>query len=486
MLYSLADVLAVAKTHPFYSDAKYPPTDEAIRAAREKASIQNSQPNYLSRSLIKPLFNLFPFTQQETSTLTPGEAELKARPLLHKHDLYDVIEKLVNDVSPENTYRRNVYTSVTGGGSTLSRPLFFATDALENRRHRAYFGEFLNKTGLIESGDWVVTIHCGGSLYRSLDLTLETMENAGASVLAAGSYSKPFETVDLLKEFNVNVLTGDGSQIMAVIHYISTLKKEDMEKIKLNKVIYTSEALTVAQKAHIYDVLGPVKICSVLGSAEAGPYGVSTPELTPSEPGATYNDFIIDTRMTLIEILPIDYAENKDIPVPDLLPEGETGVIAQTVLTRLRNPVVRYVTGDVGSLHPLPEQTRSQIPQSDLPYLRVLRLHGRDRRFSFMWDGFDTRFDNLATLLSEEQYGVLQWQVILSKMEPSLEAFLEIRLLCKEDEACRQAALARLNTFLNIYPPNAHKFKVTFVDGLNGFELSKTGQKVIKFIDRSA
>ncbi|KAM0232071.1 hypothetical protein ACHAPO_008105 [Fusarium lateritium] len=73
---------------------------------------------------------------------------------------------LVNDVSPENTYRRNVYTSVTGGGSTLSRPLFFATDALENRRHRAYFGEFLNKTGLIESGDWVVTIHCGGSLYR--------------------------------------------------------------------------------------------------------------------------------------------------------------------------------------------------------------------------------------------------------------------------------------------------------------------------------
>jgi hypothetical protein len=132
----------------------------------------------------------------------------------------------VNDTSSENTYRHNVYTSVTGGGSTLSRPLFFATDALENRRHRAYFGEFLKKVGLIEHGDWVVTIHCGGSLYRylkvqarlmrsatltrhrSLDLTLETMENAGASVLAAGSYSTPAETVSLLQEFNVNVLTG--------------------------------------------------------------------------------------------------------------------------------------------------------------------------------------------------------------------------------------------------------------------------------------
>ncbi|QPC60531.1 hypothetical protein HYE67_002762 [Fusarium culmorum] len=484
-LYSLTDVLVVAKTHPFYSDAKYPPNDEAIRVAREKASGQNSQPNYISRSLIKPLFNLLRLTSRGTSSLTPEEAELKARPLLHKQDLYDVIERLVNDISPENTYRHNVYTSTTGGGSTLSRPLFFATDAMENRRHRSYFGDFLSKTGLIERGDWVVTTHCGGSLYRSLDLTLETMENAGASVLAAGSYSKPAETVSLLKEFNANVLTGDGSQIVSVVHYISTLK-EDRDKIKLNKIIYTSEALTVAQKAHIYDVLGPVKICSVLGSAEAGPYGVSTPELTPSEPDATYNDFIIDTRMTLIEILPLDYAENKEIPVPELLSEGETGVIAQTVLTRLRNPVVRYVTGDVGSLHPLPEETRSQIPPSDLPYLRVLRLHGRDRRFSFMWDGFDTRFDNLATLLSEEQYGVLQWQVILSKMEPSLEAFLEIRLLCKEDETCRQSALSRLNTFLNIYPPNQHKFKVTFVEGLTGFELSKTGQKVIKFIDRSA
>lgn len=83
---------------------------------------------------------------------------------------YDVIERLVNDISPENTYRHNVYTSTTGGGSTLSRPLFFATDAMENRRHRAYFGDFLSKTGLIERGDWVVTTHCGGSLYRYVNV----------------------------------------------------------------------------------------------------------------------------------------------------------------------------------------------------------------------------------------------------------------------------------------------------------------------------
>ena len=72
----------------------------------------------------------------------------------------------MNDTSPENTYRHNVYTSVTGGGSTLSVPLFFATNAFENRQQRTYFGEFLKNIGLIERGDWVLSTHHGGGLYR--------------------------------------------------------------------------------------------------------------------------------------------------------------------------------------------------------------------------------------------------------------------------------------------------------------------------------
>jgi len=280
-------------------------------------------------------------------------------------------------------------------------------------------------------------------------------------------------------------LHSDGSQIVALIHYISTLK-EGRDKIKLNKVIYTSDGLTAAQRAHIIEILGPVKICSVLGSAEAGPYGANTPDLTPTQPGATYSDFVFDTRMNQIEILPLDYAETKGDVAPETLPEGETGVIAQTVLARLRNPVVRYITGDVGSLHLLPKQSHSLIPQDDLSYFRILRLQGRDRRFSFTWDDSDTSFDILATLLSEDKYGVLQWQVILSKMEPSLEILLEIRLLCKDGMASHDALVSRLMTFFDVSPASERKFKVTFAEGIDGFELSKTGQKVIKFVDRSA
>ena len=82
-MYTLADVLAVAKIHPFYSDATYPPTDEVVRAARKKAAVENSEVKYPGRSLIKPLFNLLPFGGRER----PEQIGLEAHPLLHKRDL---------------------------------------------------------------------------------------------------------------------------------------------------------------------------------------------------------------------------------------------------------------------------------------------------------------------------------------------------------------------------------------------------------------
>ncbi|KAM0438456.1 hypothetical protein ACHAPT_001205 [Fusarium lateritium] len=453
LTYSVADVLAVAKIHPFYSDSQYPPDDATILKAREQAA------------------------------LTYKEGDLQAQPLLRKSDLYTVIERLVGDTSPQNTYRHNVYTSVTGGGGGTNA-LFFATDAMENRRQRATFGDFLRNTGVIQRGDWVLTTHNAGDLYRSLDLTLEILENAGASLLAAGNYMPASRVVELLQIYGVNVLAGDGSQIVKVVQYISTMST-GRDKLKLNKIIYTSEALNASQKAHIYAVLGPIKIYSVIGSAEAGPYGASSPDLTLTDPSASYTDFVIDTRTNLFEILPMSLAESDRFTTP--LPEGETGIIAQTSLSRLRNPLVRYVTTDIGSLHRVPEQARGLISDKDWPYMRILRLHGRDSRFSFTWDGEYIEFDQLKTLMSDPTLGVLQWQVILDRMEPSKEASLEIRMLCSErnDQVLsRQEVIERLHSFIYVYSSNQHRFRATFVDEISGFELSKTGRKVIKFVDR--
>lgn len=72
---------------------------------------------------------------------------------------------MTHDTSPENVYRLRSYISITGGGSG-GLPLMFATDVKENRKHRAVFGEFMAACGLVGPGDWVLTTHASGYLYR--------------------------------------------------------------------------------------------------------------------------------------------------------------------------------------------------------------------------------------------------------------------------------------------------------------------------------
>jgi phenylacetate-coenzyme A ligase PaaK-like adenylate-forming protein len=322
---------------------------------------------------------------------------------------------------------------------------------------------------------------------RSLDLTLEILENAGASVLAAGIHMAPTEASRLLANYHVNVLTGDSSQIIQFVHHISTLPREERDQIKLDKIIYTSEVLTAAQRMHIRTVLGPVKICSILGSVEAGPWAVSSLDLTGEGTAASQANFVFDERSMLVEILSPSLSE--DGFGCRLVLDGEQGVITLTSLARLRNPLVRYVTGDIGSLHPLPEHARDLISPADFPYLRVLRLEGRDRRFSFDWDSDYFEFEDLTSMMEDTECGILQWQVILDKMEPSLETTLEIRLLCPPRDGnmllSEDVLIDRVRTFFHVYSVNTHRFKIVFIKNLEGFERSSTGRKVIRFINRN-
>lgn len=311
---------------------------------------------------------------------------------------------------------------------------------------------------------------------------LEIFENAGATVLAAGNYMSPAEVVQLLISYQVNVLTGDGSQIIQVVHHISTLSPEERQRVNLTKVIYSSEVLTAAQRLHIKETLGSnARIYSLLGSAEAGPWGISSTELCGREIKTATADFVYDTRHMLIEILPEVCVETGS--TTECLQDGEKGIIVQTSLCRLRNPLVRYITGDIGSLHSLPESARSVVPEADWAYLKIVRLEGRDRRFGFDWDGFCIEFENVAAMMSKEDFGVLQWQVILHKMEPSQEAGLEIRVLCSSKSA-EVKCTTELRHFFHVYSANEHRFRIVYVDGLDGFERSATGRKVIKLVDR--
>ncbi|KAJ5503926.1 hypothetical protein N7463_006800 [Penicillium fimorum] len=458
--YLLAEVLAIAKKHPFYNpEIAYPADEETIQKLRELVIDQNVK------------------------------SEFQEQPLLRKKTLYKAINRLTHDVDPRNTYRESSYMSITGGGSG-GVPMMFAVDVHENRRQRLQMGKFLKLCGVIKRGDWVLSTHSAGGFYRSLDLTTEIMENAGATVLSAGGNMSPTDVAKSLADYHVNILTGDSSQVVQTVYHISLMAEEDRNRISLDKIIYTSEPLTGSQRAFIKSILGDVMIVSIMGSSEAGPWAISSPELT-GEQSLTSNstDFIIDMRNMLVEIVSPSAVDGVSLSDSIVLPEGEQGLIVQTSLQRLRNPLVRYITGDIGSIHPLPSAACAVIPEADWEHLRVLRMRGRDHRFSFKWCGCYFEFEGIDTVMRAEDCGILQWQLILDRLESTPQATLEIRLLRsspRDGILSNDDLIKRLRDFfhLHLFPENEHQFRITFLNNLGGFERSATAGKVIKFVNR--
>lgn len=53
LTYSVADVLAVAKIHPFYSDEQYPPDNDTIQTAREQAAFAYKEGDLQAQPLLR-------------------------------------------------------------------------------------------------------------------------------------------------------------------------------------------------------------------------------------------------------------------------------------------------------------------------------------------------------------------------------------------------------------------------------------------------
>ncbi|KAJ7824260.1 hypothetical protein B0H14DRAFT_3728945 [Mycena olivaceomarginata] len=329
-------------------------------------------------------------SSSSTGISSPTARSLTSVPLTHKKDLYQTIQRLGSDRDPRNNYRRGSYISVTGGGSG-GIPMITA-------------GRLIQACGVIEANDWVLTMHSSGALYRSLDLVTEMLENAGASVLCAGHLMSHANVVKLCVAHRVNVFA---------LH-VAGLPPATRDALCINKVIYTSEPLVRAQRRYLTSVLGPVSICSLFASAESGPWAVMNLALT-GDVADDAADFIFDSRAMCVEVLPLS-ALNEDQPQSasareiHALPDGEKGAIILTSLQRLRNPLV--------PLHEI------------APRLRVLRLQGRDQRFSFKWQGEYFEFHFLEDFFQQrEDLGVLQWQILLRDNEHSHAQECEVRLL---------------------------------------------------------
>ncbi|KFY10512.1 hypothetical protein V492_04979 [Pseudogymnoascus sp. VKM F-4246] len=453
--FSIGQVVAVASKHPFYSSYEYPLTPEEVAEITAQEFTSNNAEYLLSKC-----------------------------PIIQKDDLYREIQRLFDDDSQRNTYRHSTYISVTGGGGGGTQSMSFLTDIKENRAQRKACGELLRQLNVLSGTDCVLSLHTSGKMYRALDLIVEIIEHAGASVLPLGHLAMPEEILAICLKYRPTTLAGDTSQLVQFASFVESLKASD--ELCISKILYTSESMTRLQRSYIQSVFGrgesPIRFSSILGSAEMGTWAVASFELTGPQEDDT-GDLIFDTRSMVIEVMPLDI----DLSVrnrPYRMVEGEAGVLIVTSLQRLRNPLVRYVTGDIGSIHPLPELASQKLGKVS-EHLRVLRLHGRDIRSSFKWQGEYFELSKLNKLMATPAWGIVRWQVILTNDQSNID-YLEIRLMRAtgiDGLTAQEIIEEELKEHFYVHEQNESLFRIN-LSAPDDFVRSSTGNKVIKFVDK--
>ncbi|PVH93514.1 hypothetical protein DM02DRAFT_695764 [Periconia macrospinosa] len=455
--YLLEEVLVVARQHPFYnSSIRFPPTAQEVV------------------SLIRD------------PSVTLSKLELQSFPVISKAGLNPIIQRLCESRERENTFKHAAYFSMTGGGSGKGMPMPFVTDSWENRTQRRIYGELLSQLRIIEPGDVAISINKCGFIYRPLDLMCEVIEYAGGSPLPAGNVMPHDKVAAACKTFVPNILVGGPAELTQFSKDVAFRGSTDKQtNIFFNKILFASEGLTTTQEeflTHVFAKPGAdLNFCSIYGSAETGLWAASNPEIVRS-PIKGCRDFIFDTRNMIVEL---HYADGRMIQMDDALDFEEPGVPGRLIVTslqKLRHPLVRYDTGDKGSIHRLPSSAYDQI-EGHVDSLRVLRLHGRDTEASFEWQGHYYDLSETQQFFDDPKLGVLKWQIVLAEHEENIGTHsLEVRLLLPSEGVDETNLLRRLKDFFHVPMALEYLFRVSKVR-LDALEKSETGGKVIKVVD---
>lgn len=91
----------------------------------------------------------------------------------------------------------------------------------------------------------------------------------------------------------------------------------------------------------------------------------------------------------------------------------------------------------------------------------------------------------LRDLIQSDEFSVLKWQIIRSETSTRMH-HLHVRLLRGQHGYRRLSdddLVRKLKNFLNVDPDTEGYFQITFVAGLQEFERSKTGNKVMHYLE---
>jgi len=356
-------------------------------------------------------------------------------------------------------------------------------------------------------------------MYRCQDLTGTLMDRCGATELSIGSDAKDADIAHIGKAFGANMIAAPSSRLLQFARYVYGLRREGgQEKVgfRLKKALFTSEPLSKAQEKFLKEALEVETISSIYGSAEAGPWGGTIPQKIAGSEGLEEEEapgmpaprpFVFDRRQMVVEI--IDPEENVLDASTNPRPEGGkliVGEIVLTSLTRFKNPLVRYRTGDFGSLHSFSsllgiEEILKEQPEA-AEYLCGITMHGRDSSASFFLDSdYINTIEIDRQVFAKPEWDIVQWQVIVyhltdEELKNARDAMVdshgghvptegvEFRVVRKSDQSPPVGYEERLGRALvESVIEEGVKLEVKVV-GYDGLEKGKMARKVIKIVDR--
>jgi phenylacetate-coenzyme A ligase PaaK-like adenylate-forming protein len=381
------------------------------------------------------------------------------------------------------------YLSPTGGTRWGSKQLHFISDTRENRLQRVAFVErVLAPLGVFTATDIVVNVHgATAPMYRSQELIGTLIEYAGATELGVGGFATNEEVLYHTELFRANVFTGTASKLLQIAEYMAAHPELFPKVANVTKVVYTSEHMTRPQELFLRRVLKNVEVVScIYGSSEGGPWAAGTPQREVRPENREWDEMAFDSEMMVVQIMDpesetvladsrVVCAGGADAASEDCGPVGE---IVLTSLSRARNPLLRYRTGDLGSLR------RYNSSSS----LCCLRFKGRSPEKSFDLDGdymdvaeFEQR------VFSKKEYRVIEWQVIVNGIGAAEGRHrLEFRVVTEgNDEKCHEwEEKVKTDLVGNVIGPEIDV--VVLKVGYDQLERGRVARKVVKVLDRRA
>jgi phenylacetate-coenzyme A ligase PaaK-like adenylate-forming protein len=219
-------------------------------------------------------------------------------------------------------------------GGTTGDPKFAVYSTDEFRRYVDIFRRTYHAAGL-RPGDRVANLFTCGSLYASFIFVNRMLEESGCLNFPFTTGANPDLVVEYIQKFNINVLVGFPSWLLAI-----TARLESTGIREVRKLFYGGEHFYPEERRHLKESLGVQVIAS--GGYAAVDTGLIGYQCWASQ-GAVHHLMADHVLMEIVH------------PVTgEPMPVGEEGMILVTNLDRHLAPVIRYQIGDMARMLPYP------------------------------------------------------------------------------------------------------------------------------------